>query len=86
MITNIDADHLDYYKNAENYMEAFVKFVSRVKRAIVLSGEDPGCRAVYERVAPEIRDRLEWYFVSRDVCETAQGDRIPLPGLDLQVR
>lgn len=31
VITNIDPDHLDYYKNTENYLNAFKKFISNIR-------------------------------------------------------
>lgn len=32
IITNVEADHLDYYKNEKNYMKAFEKFVASLPR------------------------------------------------------
>lgn len=42
VITNIEADHLDYYKNEKNYFEAFQKFLSCIRPAgfAVLNMED----------------------------------------------
>ena len=31
VVTNIEADHLDYYKNIDNYIEAFQKFLSNIR-------------------------------------------------------
>ncbi len=35
IITNIEADHLDYYKTFENLQNAFIKFASNVKQRVV---------------------------------------------------
>ncbi len=63
VITNIDVDHLDYYKDEADYLSAFVSFVERTKSAVVLSREDAGCRSLYEAVSESDRNRLTWYWV-----------------------
>jgi len=40
VITNIDADHLDYYGNLENIKKSFKKFVSHLKENGVLIKRD----------------------------------------------
>ncbi len=36
VLTNIEADHLDYYKNFKNYKNAFKKFISHLPKAGIL--------------------------------------------------
>lgn len=41
IITNIELDHVDYYKGMEDYMDAFETFANQVQKGIVLFGDDP---------------------------------------------
>jgi len=62
VITNVEADHLDYYGTAEAYTEAFVVFARRVKPGglLLACADDPGARAVSE-MAEDLPLRTEWY-------------------------
>lgn len=40
IITNIELDHVDYYKDMEDYCDAFETFANQVKKGIVLFGDD----------------------------------------------
>ncbi len=46
IITNIDADHLDYFKTQENIDAAFRAFALKCKKKIIACGDDAGCRRV----------------------------------------
>lgn len=48
VITNVEADHLDYYGTPEAYHEAFVEFARRVKPGglLLVCGDDPGATSV----------------------------------------
>jgi len=41
IITNVDNDHLDYYKNTDNIKNAFVQFISQSKDFVFVCGDDP---------------------------------------------
>lgn len=41
VITNVDNDHLDYYKSVENLREAFIQFISQAKDLVIVCGDDP---------------------------------------------
>lgn len=41
IITNIELDHVDYYKDMEDYLDAFQSFVYQVKKGCVIFGDDP---------------------------------------------
>lgn len=40
VILNVDADHLDYFKNLDNIKKSFNKFAKQTKRAIIVNGDD----------------------------------------------
>lgn len=40
IVTNIELDHVDYYKDMNDYMDAFETFVNQVKKGVVLFGDD----------------------------------------------
>lgn len=41
LITNIELDHVDYYKDMDDYVSAFQQFADQVKKTIVYYGDDP---------------------------------------------
>lgn len=41
LITNIDLDHTDYYKDLADYISAFQSFVNQTKKMCVVFGDDP---------------------------------------------
>lgn len=40
IVTNVDFDHPDYFKNAEDVFDAFQSFVDRVEEAVIYCGDD----------------------------------------------
>ena len=44
IITNIELDHVDYYKDMADYCDAFETFANQVKKGIVLFGDDKEVR------------------------------------------
>jgi len=44
LITNIDYDHADYYKNLEDYVSAFQELANQVKKALIVCGDDARLR------------------------------------------
>ena len=53
LITNIDADHLDHYGNADAFDDAFARFADAAREAVVISADDRGARRVRERMTHE---------------------------------
>ena len=53
VVTNIEADHLDFFGSAEAYGAVFDKFVERLRPggALVVCVDDPGAAALAERCA-----------------------------------
>lgn len=50
VVTNVEADHLNYYKDLDDVRAGFREFLSLVHRGglVVANGDDPGVRAVTE--------------------------------------
>lgn len=44
IITNIEIDHVDYFKDEEDYFSAYQQFVNNVKEGVLFFGEDQYCR------------------------------------------
>lgn len=51
VLTNIEKDHLDYYKNFENILLAFKKYISRLSSdgLLIFNSDDPGIRKILNR-------------------------------------
>ncbi len=41
IITNIELDHIDYYKDLDDYIDAFQSFVDQIQKKAVVFGDDP---------------------------------------------
>lgn len=41
ILTNIELDHVDYYRDIDDYCDAFAAFARQVKKGIVYFGDDP---------------------------------------------
>jgi len=48
IVTNVDADHLDVWGDAESYAEAFARFAETVGEFLVVGLDDPGARTLSE--------------------------------------
>ena len=40
LVLNIDEDHLDYFKNLDNLILSFSKFIAKTSRAVIINGDD----------------------------------------------
>ena len=86
VITNIDIDHLDYYKDEEDYLSAFVSLIERTQYAVVLSQLDAGCIKLYQAVPLEIRNRLKWHWVNLEQSSLNECEKTSIiPHLSLKV-
>jgi UDP-N-acetylmuramate--alanine ligase len=56
-VTNVDADHLDYYGSLAAIEDAFVEFLNRLPfhGTAVLNVEDPGLRRLADRISCRVR-------------------------------
>lgn len=46
VITNIEEDHLDYYKNLEHIINSFIKFSNLSSETLVINNDDENCKKV----------------------------------------
>lgn len=51
VITNIEADHLDYYGDINNVLRSFRKFLSQVSKTAIVYGRDPNVRTLIADLA-----------------------------------
>jgi UDP-N-acetylmuramate--alanine ligase len=56
IVTNIDSDHLDHYGSAEKIEDAFWRFATAVREAVVVSADDPATRRLADRMRTTARD------------------------------
>ncbi len=50
LITNIDLDHVDYYKNMDDLIDAYTEFTNKATKMAVLYGDDPYTRKMKLKV------------------------------------
>ncbi len=70
IITNIELDHLDYYKNIDDYLNAFKTFQNQTSDYIILNWEDENCLKLKDDTKNQIwiykeyfiKDFLKFYF------------------------
>lgn len=86
IITNIDYEHIDYYKSYDNLIEQFRKFVSRPNHTIVVNGDDCGIKRIN---APNmIKVGTEGSYRIKDVDLFTGGSSFKLSckrGMDLKI-
>lgn len=46
VITNIDLDHIDYFKNLDNYIKSFQQFANQTRHTLVINGDDLNCQKI----------------------------------------
>jgi UDP-N-acetylmuramate--alanine ligase len=71
VVTNIDDDHLDYYKNIENLKTAFINFINKVPfyGCCILCLDDPGIRNILNK----INRRYYTYGIKNDAIVKAEN-------------
>ena len=57
LITNVEIDHVDYFKDEEDYGRAYEEFARQVKKQVVVFGDDPRARKL------SFPDTVIWYGV-----------------------
>src|SRR5579883_2677679 len=74
VVTNIDREHLDHYRDFEEIVEAFVSFMNKTPfYGAVIACADLPWRETLERVRPRLRRRLRTYGLESGSEITAQG-------------
>src|SRR3989344_1829612 len=84
IITNIDREHLDFYKNLGNVKNTFLKFIARTKSGgtLVLNKDNAVLAALAKRIAKISREkniRVVWYS-TKDPVAQAIRKIIKIPG------
>ncbi len=51
IILNVDADHLEYFKNIENIIKSFHTFADMASRAVIYNGDDANTRKALEGIS-----------------------------------
>lgn len=56
IITNVDSDHMDYYKSFENLQKAFLSFANRIPfyGVVVVFGDDPALRKLFSQFSKRV--------------------------------
>jgi UDP-N-acetylmuramate--alanine ligase len=83
VLTNIEADHLDCYKDLDDILDSFVIFANRVPfyGAVIACADDPGV----QRVLPRVVRRVVTYGVSEGAALRAQEIRLEAGGTTFEV-
>ncbi len=71
IITNVDIDHVDYFKDEDDYRHSYEEFSEHVSKALVIWGDDPEARRM------NITRPVIWY---------GMGDKNDLQAVNLQER
>ena len=76
VITNIDLDHLDFYKDLDDIKETFTQFANKVPffGSVIINGDDKNCRDII----PSLKKRVVTYGFSEGVnykiCNLNKGE------------
>jgi UDP-N-acetylmuramate--alanine ligase len=83
VITNIEADHLDTYRDVDDIRDAFAVFANRVPfyGAVVACADDPGVASILQRV----KRRVVTYGVSAGAAIVAREIRLDAAGTSFDV-
>jgi len=83
VITNVEADHLDTYRDLDDIVDAFATFANRVPffGSVVLCADDPGAR----RLLPRIHKRTITYGEGDDAQICARRVRLDSTGTLFEV-
>ena len=86
VVTNVEADHLDYFGSTEAYIQVFDDFAARLSPGglLVACLDDPGSAALAQRVAarglPGVR------VLGYGSAENADGAFAPVDGVEVGAR
>lgn len=83
VITNVEADHLDTYRDLPDILDAFTAFANRVPfyGAVVVCADDPGARSLI----PRIHRRVVTYGQSAEASLSAREVRLEAGGTTFEV-
>jgi UDP-N-acetylmuramate--alanine ligase len=83
VITNVEADHLDTYRDLPEILDAFAAFANRVPfyGSVIVCVDDPGARSL----VPRIKRRVVTYGQSHDAALQARETRLEAGGTRFDV-
>jgi UDP-N-acetylmuramate--alanine ligase len=83
VVTNVEEDHLDCYKDLEDILQSFAIFANRVPfyGAVVACADDPGVR----RILPHLTRRVITYGVSEEASLRAREIKLEASGTTFEV-
>jgi UDP-N-acetylmuramate--alanine ligase len=83
VITNVEADHLDTYRDLADILDAFAAFANRVPfyGSVVVCADDPGARGLI----PRIKRRVVTYGESAEASLSAREVRLEASGTTFEV-
>ncbi len=81
VITNIDREHLDFYRNLRGVTRGFQRFAERVRPDghLVLSADDTALEGIARRGNPITKNRIRW-FSARDREAEILKLKLKIPG------
>lgn len=62
IITNVDIDHVDYFKDDEDYRSAYEEYTQNIKEGLVICGDDKEARKL--KINPNIK--VIWYGLGKE--------------------
>jgi len=85
IITNIDREHLDYYKNLNNIKNAFLKFISSIKiGGILVANKDNqnlySLNSKIKKIVKKRKLKIIWYSLSNKNLRKKLGKILKIPG------
>jgi len=83
VVTNVEADHLDTYRDLADILDAFAAFANRVAfyGSVVLCADDPGARSL----VPRIKRRVVTYGQTAEASLVARNVRLEAGGTSFEV-
>lgn len=52
VVTNLETEHLDFFKDFESILRHFKKFTNQVKQSVIINADDAGCQALIGLMDP----------------------------------
>jgi UDP-N-acetylmuramate--alanine ligase len=86
VVTNIDREHLEHYRDMDEILSAFAAFMNRVPfYGMVIACVDPPWRDYIESLRPQLRRRLVTYGIEPDADVTASSLGISPAGSEFDI-
>ena len=87
VVTNIDREHLDHYRDLEEIASAFLSFMNKVPfYGAVIACFDPPWRTELERLVPQLRRRLVTYGIEPGADVACAGVELERRGSNFEAR